>query len=157
MLYRQNFTTPEWQTLQSSLIFTAKYISLSQKSLIGDFYEKINASYVLKKYTETYLDTFLTSLADYSEYKFPIDIDQLDQPEAIEPPTIQSIKESKIILSKYDTESLEIYKKLIRDLAIETAEISGDVNESEVNCVNIIVEELNKPVEETKIGYKYQL
>ncbi len=157
MLFRKDFTTPEWQTLQSSLIFTTKYISLSQKSLIGDFQEKINASYVLNKYAQDYPDTFLRSLSDYSNYKSPINLDNLEDALAIEPPTLQSIKESKYILKNYDQESFNIYMNLIRDLCIETAEISGSVDSSEVESVNRIIEELNKQVEEIEIGYKYQL
>ncbi len=157
MLFRKNFTSPEWQTLQSSLIFTTKYISLSQKSLIGDFQEKISASYVLTKYAEDYPDTFLKSLSDYSNYKSPINLDDLDDSLAVESPTLQSIKESKYILKNYDQESLGIYINLIRDLCVETAEISGSVNSDEVESVNKIIEELNKPVDEIDIGYKYQL
>lgn len=130
MTSRQNYTTPEWQTLQTAIIGTIRYVMLAETGLFNDLKDKIIANETMHNFVKEANSELLKELIDFDGFKWPIPSYGIEDSDAIEPTVLTSISKSVEILNNHDPENALLFKNLILALAHHTAN-NDSINEVE--------------------------
>lgn len=119
MIGRESFTTPEWVNIQTAVLGTIEYVSMSTKNCYGDAKEKFFAKKEIAKFANEFDSLFVSNLADFSNYRSPLPPHADDDYKSIEAPVVQAIATSVESINNRSPETAETFKKLILHLAEE--------------------------------------
>ena len=142
MTSRPDFTTPEWQTLQTAVISTIYYLTLSDPNFIEDFVDKHIANKALDQYKDQTQSVFINDLVNLKHYKWQIPKYGRQDASALEPTVVQSINEAITKLNQHDQTVLPLFKNLILALAHKIA-VYNNASTQENYHYNKIVEIFN--------------
>jgi hypothetical protein len=147
MTTRADYSTPEWNTLQTAILGCAFYIRKLAPNFIDGWRAERAAISVIDD-EETYeQDVFFEQLCDTAGYKTRIPDYLPRTPDVMEVPILQAIAESINILQAKDPQRIAMFKSLIEHIASVAAESDTEVSPEEQHAVNKIREALNNPDE----------
>jgi hypothetical protein len=143
---RPDYTTPEWNTLQSAVAGAGLYIVEFAPNFFENWREKRIADGVISNEEKYINDPFFKELCDLKDFKFDL-IKGLQRKDvgAIEAPILLSIAESIHILADKDPAKLPIFKHLIAHIAAVTANSINDISPTERQALDKINQALEAP------------
>lgn len=127
MIGRRNFSAPQWRDMQTSIIGTIRYMSLSSSGFFGNIKEEHVANKELKKYSEKLNSSFINELINFDGYKSPFEEHITDGTEGLEAPLLRKITNSVYVINQQDPESAVIFKNLILHLAYTVADAENEI------------------------------
>ena len=145
MLTRSNFSSPEWYTLQTVIIGTIKYVSMSSPHFYGDLKESIIAKQSLKEFAKTNNSNFIDELADFNNHKSVIPEHKDDDARSLEAPLMSKLSESIEIIKKRDPAMATLFKNLILKLAYDVARGRIKISNEENQAIRKIAIALETP------------
>jgi hypothetical protein len=152
MLKRTDFTTPEWQELQTAILGTIRYITLASPNFFGDIKEQIIAKKAIENFATSSNSNFINELADFNDFKsysLP-NINKLSADE-LETPVLMAIAKSKEAIAKRDDDSAVMFVNLIKKIAHDVASAHEKMSNAEQNAyTKVILATKEKPYSEAK-------
>lgn len=149
MIGRESFTTPEWVTIQTAVLGTIEYVSMSTTNTFGDIKEQVLAKREISKFADRFDSLFVENLSDFSNYKSPLPPHADDDYASIEAPLMQTISTSVESIKKRSPETAETFKKLIVHLAEEVSKTFKTTSLPEKKAIENIKNALESPSYET--------
>lgn len=129
--FRAEYTTPEWQTLQTAIIGTGFYIHKLSPNFLEAWRTKRAANDVIDDAEDDHTDEFFRELCDTDDFKSKIPKHLPRDAAVIEVPVLQAISHSLHILAAKDASKVEPFKQLIREIAYSAADEANEVSASE--------------------------
>lgn len=121
MLRREDFTTPEWQQLQTAVLATIEYVTLKSPHIYGDYVDRHRAKQSIHQYKDKQDSELIRDLTDFDDYKSPIPEHATKTADSIEGPTLRSLTESVAMIRQRDARAVALFKNLILKIAYNTA------------------------------------
>lgn len=140
---RADFTAPEWRYIQTAIIGTVDYVSLSDENFFGDIKEKWDSKKIIKKYAEENESLFIEELMDLDNYYSPLPKFTRDNSREMEPQILRYISKAVDAIEKRDPSFVPEFKRLITELAQTTAESYQGINKTEASAVKKVINALN--------------
>lgn len=151
MIGRNDFTTPQWQEMQTAIIGTIQYMTLVSPHFYGDIKDRLVAKKTLEDYIQDTGSNFLKELAEFDDYKSPIPDYADDSAEGQETIVLHSITNSVASIKKLDPNSAMLFKNLILKLAHDTATARIQISPAENIAFQKIAQALEtEPTPEVK-------
>ncbi len=121
MIGRADFTTPEWQQLQTAVLGTVEYVTMKSPHIYGDYVDRFHAQQTIKDYRDKNDSLFIKELTDFDDYKSPIPEHATKTAESIEGPTLRALTKSVAMIRQRDESAAALFKNLILKIAYRTA------------------------------------
>lgn len=151
MIGRENFTTPEWQDMQTAILESSRYIILAHPAFFEDLKDSLATKQLIKEFAKTSNSEFIKEVVDFSDYKSPIPKFALNSSEALEPPVLRSITDSVAVINKQDPTSAILFKNLISEIANNVISSNSKISPLESTAYQKVISALDaKPEPETK-------
>lgn len=128
MIGRKDFTTPEWQDMQASILGTIKYVVDYNSEFLIDIKEQIVGHHEIKEFVKSSDSIFLKELTDFKDYKDPFPKYVEDGTEGIEAALLPKITNSVIAINKRDQNCALLFKDLILNITYKTAGIKNQAD-----------------------------
>ncbi len=154
MIGRESFTTPEWVNIQTAVLGTIEYVSMSTTNTFGDIKEQVLARREISKFADEFDSLFVEDLSDFSNYKTPLPPHADDDYASIEAPLMHAISTSVESIKKRSPETAETFKKLIVHLAEEVSHTFKTASPPEKKAIENINNALESPPYKT---YKWDV
>jgi hypothetical protein len=143
MTSRADYSYPEWNTLQSAVVGTAFYI----RKLTPGFFDQLKLKYstdkLIDSLEESHTDVFFQQLLNTDNFKSRIPKFVPRSAGGIEVPVLQAIDASIEILYKKDPGKVELFERLILEIAEQTADAIDGISPHEQQAINEIIQVLN--------------
>ena len=144
---RADYTTPEWNTLQTAVVGVGFYV----RKLSPNFFDSWRAKHA----AEETLDAaegesdllFFKQLSDVDDFKSYLPKNVSRTAEAVEAPVLHAIDESINILQEKDPKLVPAFKQLLLDIAHETADEVDGISSTEQRALDIIYKVINGEVD----------
>ena len=125
MTTRADYSTPEWNTLQAAIVGAGFYVHRLTPGFFANWRAKRAGKDHVNDVRETG-DILFEQLCDTDDFISPFPKHVKKSTVAVEAFVLQAVDEALNILSEKDPQALVSYKKLILDIAQETAqEVNG--------------------------------
>jgi hypothetical protein len=139
---RLNYTTPEWNTLQTAVVGAGFYVRKLTPGFFDSWRAKHEAEETIEEGKE--LDSlFFRQLCDVDDFKSYLPKNVSRTPAAIEAVVLQAIDESINILAEKDPKIIPAFKSLLLDIAHETAEEVDGISAEEKSAISKIEKVIN--------------
>lgn len=145
MISRGEFSTPEWNTIQTAVIGTIKYVSMSTTNYFGDKKEYFFAKREIKRFADEFDSVFINDLSDFSSYKSPLPAHADNDFKSIEVPVRQSIALAIEAISKRSPETAETFKQLLIHLAENVSTTYKTASPPEIAAIETIKQAILTP------------
>ncbi|MCA9342995.1 hypothetical protein KC950_03230 [Candidatus Saccharibacteria bacterium] len=149
MIGRASFTAPEWNTIQTAILGTIEYVSMSTTNTFGDIKEQVLAKREISKFADEFDSIFVKELSDFSNYKSPLPPHADNDFKSIETPLMQLISSSVESIQQRYPETAETFKKLIVHLAEEVSHTYKTASQPEKDAIDKIKHALESPPHKT--------
>lgn len=144
---RADYTSPEWNTLQSAVAGSGLYIVELAPNYFDSWREKRIADGVIDNEEKYIHDPFFKELCDLKDFSFDL-VNHLPRNKdagVIEAPILEAIAESITILTEKDPAKVPIFKHLIAHIAAVTANSIHNISPSEQQALTKINIALDEP------------
>lgn len=121
MTSRQDFTTPEWQSLQTAIMATIYYLTFGKKGFFDDIEDKLISHKTLNQYSNQTQSLFIKDLVNLTDYKWSIPKYGRQNADTLEPTVLKSIADSLSIINQHDKTVIPDFKNLLLTLAYNIA------------------------------------
>ncbi len=138
---RADFTAPEWRYIQTAIVETINYVSLSSPGFFSGIKEKHNAKKIIEDSATTQDTFFIEEVTNFDNFNSPIPRFARDDANEVESQVLRYITKAVDAIRKRDI-NVPVFKSFIIDLAKGTAEAYRGVSDSENTAVNKIIQAL---------------